>query len=276
MNKVIVGFDRSAPAVEALHLGAGVAKAFGAKLVVACVDEHGPARATDDLEYFDSAFEAVRRELGDTRYSRRDLPANAAGDALARLAAEEGAGLIVVGRTHRGVVGRAVPGTAAAHLFCDAPCPVMIAPHGWSRHPHAGLGQIGVGFDGSLESRLALDEARWFARELGAALRLIAVRQDADPTPWKQVLAEGERLAGDDLEVEAVLVSGREANELATQAVELDLLVVGSRGRGPLQRIVLGSVADELARTAPCPVVVTPRGSAAAIEHETSRPAVAP
>ncbi|CAN5754950.1 hypothetical protein BH23ACT5_BH23ACT5_22820 [soil metagenome] len=39
---------------------------------------------------------------------------------------------------------------------------------------------------------------------------------------------------------------------------EADLLVVGRRGAGFVERIVVGSVADRLAHTAPCPVLTVP------------------
>jgi nucleotide-binding universal stress UspA family protein len=72
----------------------------------------------------------------------------------------------------------------------------------------------------------------------------------------------------DEVEVERVLRSGDPAAELALEAVELDLLVVGSRGHGPLGETLLGSVSSELVRTAPCPVLVMPRGAAVSTEPE--------
>ena len=42
---------------------------------------------------------------------------------------------------------------------------------------------------------------------------------------------------------------------------EVDLLVCGSRGRGPLGRVVLGSVSAGVLRKARCPVLVVPRGA---------------
>ena len=47
--------------------------------------------------------------------------------------------------------------------------------------------------------------------------------------------------------------------ELASASHDLDLLVCGSRGRGPLRAVLLGSVAERLLRGAGCPVVIVPR-----------------
>ncbi|MBT4496554.1 MAG: universal stress protein, partial [Gemmatimonadetes bacterium] len=40
---------------------------------------------------------------------------------------------------------------------------------------------------------------------------------------------------------------------------KVDLVVVGTRGRGGLERLMLGSVADKVIRSVPCPVL-TVRG----------------
>jgi hypothetical protein len=46
---------------------------------------------------------------------------------------------------------------------------------------------------------------------------------------------------------------------LAGSAERLGLLVCGSRARGPLRRVMLGSVSTAVIRSAACPVVVVPR-----------------
>jgi nucleotide-binding universal stress UspA family protein len=53
-------------------------------------------------------------------------------------------------------------------------------------------------------------------------------------------------------------VEGRVAFGVAAQALvafgdEVDLLVVGSRGHGPVRRLILGSTSMQLAREARCP-----------------------
>jgi|SRR3954452_18243897 nucleotide-binding universal stress UspA family protein len=52
---------------------------------------------------------------------------------------------------------------------------------------------------------------------------------------------------------------GDPAVELANLSRDLDLLVCGPRGRGPLRAVLLGSVTERLLRSAACPVVIVPR-----------------
>ncbi|MGZ5314181.1 MAG: universal stress protein, partial [Solirubrobacterales bacterium] len=63
---------------------------------------------------------------------------------------------------------------------------------------------------------------------------------------------------------EAVLKEGDPAATLSEQGAELDLIVIGSRGYGPVRAALLGAVSAQLVRTAPCPVLVTPRASGGA------------
>ena len=76
---------------------------------------------------------------------------------------------------------------------------------------------------------------------------------------FRKVLDEAKLKLGETDDVEAVLEEGDPAAVLAKHGVELDLLVIGSRGYGPLRRTLLGGVSAEVMRTAPCPVVVVPR-----------------
>lgn len=72
-------------------------------------------------------------------------------------------------------------------------------------------------------------------------------------------------------EVASVLVKYGSVAEAVVRVIEekqADLLVIGTRGRGGLQKLALGSVAEELLRVAPCPVMtIGPKADLAAIKH---------
>ncbi len=63
--------------------------------------------------------------------------------------------------------------------------------------------------------------------------------------------------------VEREFVVGDAVAELARRTLDADLVIVGSRGYGPLRSVLLGSVSAQLVRRASCPVMVIPRGAAA-------------
>jgi nucleotide-binding universal stress UspA family protein len=68
--------------------------------------------------------------------------------------------------------------------------------------------------------------------------------------------------------VETVIEEGDVVDGLTGQAVELDLLVIGSRGYGPIRRVLLGGVSTAVTRFCPCPVLVTPRSGEAREQRE--------
>ena len=93
----------------------------------------------------------------------------------------------------------------------------------------------------------------------------------------RRQLIEARDSVPEGIEVEAALVSGEPGRSLSSAAqAPGTLLVVGSRAYGPLRGVLLGSVSRQLVRTAPCPLIVTPRGihagsdSAKRVEVETN------
>jgi nucleotide-binding universal stress UspA family protein len=59
---------------------------------------------------------------------------------------------------------------------------------------------------------------------------------------------------------EATRVEGDPAEQLAAISESADLLIIGSRGYGPLRAVLAGGVSGRVARDAHCPVIVVPRG----------------
>jgi len=78
---------------------------------------------------------------------------------------------------------------------------------------------------------------------------------------YRDALAAAEReirSARDDLVIETALLRGRPASAIVGEAREMpaDLVVVGHRGHGPWETMLLGSVSAEVVDHAPCPVLV--------------------
>ena len=72
---------------------------------------------------------------------------------------------------------------------------------------------------------------------------------------------------GTDVAIEAEVFIGEPAEALTTVSGNLDLLVMGSRGYGPLKAVLLGGVSRQVAAQAHCPVIVLPRGVRAPLEE---------
>ncbi len=91
-----------------------------------------------------------------------------------------------------------------------------------------------VEFDGSMEDLLGADDVR------------------------RALQADASGLASPSLSIDTHVVVGRPATVIIETAERLgsELIVVGSRGRGPIGSMVLGSVSAEVADHAPCPVLV--------------------
>lgn len=210
-----------------------------------------------------------------------------AGRMLHRVAEEDGTDLIVVGSTRHALLGRVLLGDDTAAAVDGAPCAIAIAPRGFAASPH-GLSRIGIGYDGSPESECALAAARQLATGTGAAVTAFSVVslpavEDQAPVPadWPReidalVARRTEELAALP-GVDTVVSYGGPREELSVAARECDLLIVGSRGYGPLRRLVHGSVSRYLMRHVGCPLLILPRGapSAPVPEHALdARPTV--
>lgn len=293
MKRVLVGFDGSAESRDALRLANAFAGLEGAKLIVAAVFSFDPLPvrsnttfAEAEAQYFKHCFDQAQTQLGHG-FESRSVSWVSPAKALNEIAEDEQIDLIVIGSTHRGSVGRVLPGSVGERLLHGAPCAVAVAPRGFAEGEHVGIGLIGVAYNGSEEAKLALDEAKRLAQELDCRLRLItavptqtpallrALYMEALRDHFRKVLDEAPLTVGESDDVEAVLEEGNPAAVLAKHGVELDLLVIGSRGYGPLRRTLLGGVSAEVMRTAPCPVVVVPRAANAQSAPEEAPEAAA-
>ena len=192
---------------------------------------------------------------------------------LRETAAHDRAAMIVLGPGHHHLL-RTLRGTAR-HLLGGADCPVAVAPAGYAGGTHAGLRRVGVGFEPTPAATRALEFAYGLAARAGGTLLVVgvalplapfAIDDLRDQTPYldeeRKTVERGleRELARLPLDVprRAEARIGSPAGELADVSGELDLLVCGSHGRGPLRAAALGSVTERLLRFSACPVVIVP------------------
>ena len=195
------------------------------------------------------------------------------GHGLHELAEQQQADLLVVGSTRHALLGRVLMGDDSRAALDGAPCAIAIAPRGYALAPRR-LERLGVGYDASPESEHALSAARELARREGGEVTVLwvvslqNVREEKPiPADWpsgidRLIDRHAERLAALH-DVHGVVTYGGPREELAQFGKDLDLLIVGSRGYGPIGRLVHGSVSHYLVGHATCSLLVLPRGTAA-------------
>jgi nucleotide-binding universal stress UspA family protein len=122
--------------------------------------------------------------------------------------------------------------------------------------------RILVPTDFSKASDAALAHARTLAGSTGATLHLLHVAYNAlaDPRDYETAAYEKllQRLSGESPgDILIVQRSEAPADEITryARAHNIDLIVMGTHGRGRVAHLLLGSVAEKVARTAPCPVL---------------------
>jgi nucleotide-binding universal stress UspA family protein len=131
--------------------------------------------------------------------------------------------------------------------------------------------------DFSPAAREAESLAGELARQAGATLHLVHVLPLLfSPGEAAQRLATVEGAVGPGLKRVTALLFGSAARAIVTYARDqgADLIVVGTHGRTGVSRVLMGSVAEAVARLAPCPVLTVP-ASAEGAATETPKEAAA-
>ena len=271
-GRIAVGVDRRQGGRDALALAALLRDVCGAQLAAVYVYPFDRTVHLDDADALEAVLQdellaELEQELAQAGVTARPVVVSDAlpAHALQCFAEREGADVIVVGAPHREGADRVLGGDVAVGTLRGAPCAVAVAPAGFAERERT-LDRVGVGFDGSAESCEALALGGRLARTAGAALHVVSVAAAMVAEHEAAALAEGGSYEA---------VAGRPATELARRSGGLDLLVVGSRGHGPVRRLLLGSTSTRLVREARCPVLVVPGPVVSAGDEEAGRRAAA-
>lgn len=260
-ENVLIGIDGSAAGRDAIELARRLAGP-GASLSLVHVR---PDRRADH------SVALLKREARAANIDAAliSVRQHSPGHGLHQQVEQQGADLLVVGSCSRGLLRRATLGDDTRAALNGIPCAVAIAPNGSALRPRP-IAKIGVGYDGSAESVNALKSAR----ELAAANRSTIYVLQVVLLPllaYTNYVGREVKATIDDLlettrrdlselpHVETRAEYGVAGEQLAAFGEEVDILVVGSRGYGPLHRLVAGSTCDYLERHARCPLLVMPR-----------------
>jgi nucleotide-binding universal stress UspA family protein len=288
-GRLILGYDASEQSHDALALARLLAGDGRRSVVVAHVIPKPPPYDARTKEYVKlvhhhdhSVLDPALAALSGLMIEPRPIESGSPASGLHELVEEEGASLVVIGSTHRGPIGRVVLGSTGEILLSGTPASVAIAPKGFAVRVPDAIRTVTAGFKPGSEGRAALRAAASLASELGARLRAIAVKETlmrarhARHGEAEEVASLKEALDAALADVQApdaerAVMSGGAAEELARAGADSDLVVIGSRGYGPLHHTLLGSVSGKLMRSSPAPLLVVPRGS----QRDDARPAAA-
>ena len=275
-RQIIVGVDQHQGGRDAVALGTALLAADG-EMTLAHVDTSDPYVYRGVSHMYerrerDEALTLLRAAADGTSVepSLRAISSTSVGRGLCGLAEEAGSDLLVVGSSRRGRAGRALLGDDTHAVLNGAACAVAVAPMGYGNAP-AVIREIGVGYDGSPESERALELARRLAAERRARLSafhavsvpayVLGAGPDAIDASIDDVVTEARMRISTLDGVEPHAAYGSPAEELTLFSASVDLLVLGSRGYGPIGRAVHGSVSQRLARSTQCPLLVLPHAA---------------
>lgn len=309
LRSVLVATDFSAPSEAALTYGRALTKTFGATLHLLHVLDNDflNPMAADPFVVHAAADRQVNDRLTDD--DRRTLSARAGvhvssepADAIVTYARLNDIDLIVTGTHGRSGMTHLLTGSVAERVVRTANCPVLTVRHPEHEFVQSGeepmvvlkrilvatdFGEaadaaftygreLACAFDATVHVLHVVDNL--YTRNLGGEAYLGALPTDAQRSLEDSAHRQLNHLVDDagakPGSVKGVLrTSSTAAFEIVGYAkeAEIDLIVMGTHGRGALGHLLMGSVAERVVRIAPCPVLTVRHP-----EHEFVRPDVVP
>lgn len=187
--------------------------------------------------------------------------------------------MLVVGSRGLGELTGGIVGSVSSAVAVHAPCPVVVVKGLPEPGEPARDGPVVIGVDGTPTSEPAIAAAMEEASLRNADVTAVHAWTDVDlssttfgdretclPVNWSAVEAQehvvlAERMAGwkeqfPDVGIRRVVVQDRPVRELAAIAIDAQLMVVGSRGRGGFKGMLLGSTSRALLHLVDCPLMI--------------------
>ena len=274
-QSIVVGVDGSPESAAAAASAWMLAHAAG----VGCRLVHAAHNVSAALEFAGTGVVTDTLQLAQLAQARADVAATLEGqvpsdviasmvvstgdtaEVLDAVIAETDAALLVLGGKHHSRLGRWLGGSTVQSVVRRVKVPLLVTAGPLRPHP-----RVMVALDQSYAAAPTVQHAVAFARQLGSPLHALHV---IDPPPaiaelprdWSREIVER------DVWPLLPLVQGakvfREGVPFPTivqEAVDwqADVIVVGSHGKGWVDRLLIGSVTEQLLSDLPCAVLVVP------------------
>ena len=293
-DRVIVAVDESEEARRAARTGFALARLFEAPVRILNVLE----RSVLDVLRSEPDRDRLREERAEL-LDELEVEATESGvsvetsvldgkpaEQIEAVAREEPNPIIVLGRQGRSTVSRKILGGVTERVIESGVAPVLVEPGVESITDPLALDRILVPTDGSPNAEAAFPHAGAIATETGSTVHILAVLdlQRAGGVfnaggLGAEFVEQLESEAAQTLDSSVGLLAGHSpsldietaqrkstnfdgvsgAIETYTEAVGIDLLVMGSHGRSNVSRQVLGSVTSTVLRSVDVPILVVPR-----------------
>lgn len=282
--RYVVGYAANERGKEAIEFAAALARAQGARLdVVVVLPQPAPITAAR-VASSASSYEAIlvstaRKELEEAlMLVPQDIAttahlrfADSVAEGLMEAAGEFRAGLIIIGATRSGLLGRFTIGSVANALLHSAQVPVALVPRDYKAPERMARFTAAVGTRAGAQELLRTVMAA--TARGGLPLRLLSLvalddtggeraetvaqaQQHAD-----RLMAAAKESLGADQQVSATVADGRSIEE-AVEALDWEdgeVVMIGSSRLAQHRRLFLGSTANRMLRSLPVPMVVVPR-----------------
>jgi nucleotide-binding universal stress UspA family protein len=250
--RILVPLDGSRLAERAVSVASALARLFHERVILLTVggDDRVLRPPADQLaaEGIPATTEAVMGPVAET---------------ICRFAHEQDVGLIVMSTQGNTGARRRIMGSVAQRVVRQAQRPVLIVPPRAQVADRPSFDRLIVSLDGSNEAERVLPFASSFARRFGAPVVLLHAFDEVSDgldAIERYLARETERLASEGVEAEFRTVADQPAEAIlgALDPERQDLLMIATHGRGGVERLLLGSVAQSVVRSSGAPVLLVP------------------
>lgn len=289
LRTVLIGTSLGEESDSVVRSGLAVARAAGARVHLVHAFPDGPQLAgpeaglgedfTEEMRFW--CEEKLREQIdrlgiGEPELAGAEAVAGPPHRILVEAAQRTGAGLIVVGATDSGPLAVELLGSTADRVLRKAPCPVLLVRGSLRVPPRHVLAPVDLSTLSGDAFRCGMDLLAQLGGaeiEVRAVYALSFMDKLAERHRQEEAVSfeETERASGEELrrfvlencadapfEAKAALLPGEARFEILHELREhpVDLVVLGTHGRGGLDRLMMGSVASAVARKAPCSVLL--------------------